>query len=316
MTTHTIEAYRKVVHYLNDQKIEYHTYQLKKDKAFRVVLRHLHYTVPPEMIKEELQQIGFNVRNVTNIRHPVHKNPLPLFYVDLEPDTHNKNIFNVTGLLNTIIKVEEPYKTKEIAQCKRCQQYGHTRAYCHVAPRCVKCAGPHLWENCSKSPDTPPTCALCSGAHSSAFRGCEVHKELQRVRREREIARGHLPSRGHHPQPPQTSAFKDFPALPQTARQRPQQPQNRPQLQQQSHLQQQSQPQQQPFNQPATRGLSYSEITRSYSPYSPLPPQPPSTQPDITTVLNSFFQRFESLLTPLVNLLNTLVSQLLPRLNP
>lgn len=28
-----------------------------------------------------------------------HKNPLPLYYIVLEPDIHNQNILNVTGLL-------------------------------------------------------------------------------------------------------------------------------------------------------------------------------------------------------------------------
>lgn len=311
VSTNTSEAYRAVVHYLNQNNIEYHTYQLKKDKAFRVVLRHIHHSVPPQEIQQELQYIGFKVRNITNVRHPLNKNPLPLFFVDLEPDSNNKNIFNVTRLLNTVVKVEEPHKTKEIVQCKRCQQYGHTRAYCHVAPRCVKCAGPHLWDQCNKPPDTAPTCALCFGPHSASFRGCEVHKELQRIQRERQIARGQrTPSRAPAPIS-KIPTQRDFPTLQQTTVQGP-------------PLQQQL-PQQRRSYQPTTRGLPYSEVVRSHPSHqhslhthqNSLPSQLPNSQPDnITTVLNSFFQRFESLLTPLVSLLNTLITQLLPCLKP
>ena len=43
--------------------------------------------------------------------------------------------------MNSIVKIEPPFiKKKEIAQCKRCQRYGHTQKYCNHDHRCVKCA--------------------------------------------------------------------------------------------------------------------------------------------------------------------------------
>ncbi|XP_024082360.1 uncharacterized protein LOC112126789 [Cimex lectularius] len=59
----SVDAYRTIIRYLKTQKAEYHTYQLQEDKAFRVVMRHLHYSTPPELIKEELENIGYNVRS-------------------------------------------------------------------------------------------------------------------------------------------------------------------------------------------------------------------------------------------------------------
>jgi hypothetical protein len=32
---------------------------------------------------------------------------------------------------NSSIRVEEPYRRKDIVQCQRCQNYGHTRSYCN-----------------------------------------------------------------------------------------------------------------------------------------------------------------------------------------
>ncbi|KAK9511603.1 hypothetical protein O3M35_000227 [Rhynocoris fuscipes] len=211
ISTNQSDDYRKVVHFLQQNHTEYHTYQMKEEKAFRVVFRNLHHTIPTEDIKQELIELGFRVRNVSNIKHPELKTPLPLFFIDLEPDSSkNQEIFKIRHILNCIIKVEEPYRTKEIVQCKRCQQYGHTRGYCHVAPRCVKCAGPHFWEQCNKSTETSATCALCNGNHPANYRGCETHKNLQRIRREREQARGVLQPTRRQPPPPPLTSYPDI----------------------------------------------------------------------------------------------------------
>jgi len=47
---------------------------------------------------------------VTNIKHCQSKISLPLFFVDLATETISKEIFDITSLLNTKIKVEEPHK--------------------------------------------------------------------------------------------------------------------------------------------------------------------------------------------------------------
>jgi hypothetical protein len=81
---------------------------LKEDKPYRVVLRNLHHSIPVEDIKEDLQKEGFKARNITNITHRVTKLPLPMFYVDLEPASNNKDIYNLRFLNNLVIKVDPP----------------------------------------------------------------------------------------------------------------------------------------------------------------------------------------------------------------
>lgn len=44
--------------------------------------------------------------------------PLSLFFVDLEPNSANKNIFNIEYLLNAKITFEPPLKKPDIVQCK------------------------------------------------------------------------------------------------------------------------------------------------------------------------------------------------------
>lgn len=133
------ESYRTLVRYLKEENAEFHTYQLKEDKPIRVVIRNLHPSTQTELIKEELEVRLFEVRRVTNVLHRITKLQLPLFFVDLEPTPKSSEIFQLSSLLHTKIKIEEPYKPKSISQCNNCQEYGHTKTYCGYPARCVRC---------------------------------------------------------------------------------------------------------------------------------------------------------------------------------
>ena len=76
----TVEGYRKAIHILQEYKYEYHTYQLKSEKSFRVVVRHLHPTTSIDLIREDLKSKGFEARNICNVKHPRTKTPLSLFF--------------------------------------------------------------------------------------------------------------------------------------------------------------------------------------------------------------------------------------------
>lgn len=104
------DSYRKIIHMLNEEKASYHTYQLKQQRAYRIVLRSLHPSTPLEDIKNAISELGHQVRNVSNIRNNKTKTPLPLFFVDLEPSPNNKDIYKIDLLLNAKIKIEPPKK--------------------------------------------------------------------------------------------------------------------------------------------------------------------------------------------------------------
>ena len=121
------EAYRKLTKILRALKANFHTYQLKEERTFRVVLRNIHHSADIEELKTELSKLGHEVINVSNIRHRVTKDPLSLFFIDLKQKPNNKEIYNTSRLMNAIVKFEPPQIKKEIVQCKRCQRYGHTQ---------------------------------------------------------------------------------------------------------------------------------------------------------------------------------------------
>lgn len=163
--------------------MQYYTYQLKENRAYRVVIRHLHPTTPESIIKSEIDELGFTVRSVCNMLHPRTKKPLPLFFVDLEPAINNKDIFSIKTLAYTRVAIEEPHKKQEIVQCQNCQGYNHTRSFCTLKPTCVKCAGPHATAQCSKTVDQPPLCVHCRDPHPANYKGCSFYQFLKERRR-------------------------------------------------------------------------------------------------------------------------------------
>ena len=125
------DAYKKLTKLLKTLNANFHTYQLKQERPFRVVLRNIHHSADLGELKFELLKYGHGVTNISNIRHRITKNPLSPFFIDIKQKENNKEIYNVNWLMNSIVKFKPPLVKKEIVQCKRCQRYGHTQKYCN-----------------------------------------------------------------------------------------------------------------------------------------------------------------------------------------
>lgn len=174
------ELYSSVINSLTEKSTKFHTYQLKENRAFRVVLRHVHHTTDIEEIKKEFQLIGHSVRNIHVVIQRGTKLPLPMFYVDLEPSPNNKDIYNIDLFMNLKVKIEPPRQKREIVQCTKCQRYGHTKHFCFNNARCVKCVGNHATESCKRdNTNEQVQCVLCNGNHPANYKGCEIYKQLQ-----------------------------------------------------------------------------------------------------------------------------------------
>ncbi|KAF0750084.1 Uncharacterized protein FWK35_00032418 [Aphis craccivora] len=181
--TFSSDSYTSVIKYLKEEAVSFHSYQPKENKPYRIVIRNLHPTTDVNYISKELLELGFQVKNITNVLHKSTKTPLPLFFIDLEQSESNQDIFKLTLLCYSKVKVETPHVIKEIPQCQRCQSYGHTRSYCFHNPRCVRCGNNHESTQCKKDRSEPAKCALCGGSHPANYRGCQTHKDLLKHRK-------------------------------------------------------------------------------------------------------------------------------------
>lgn len=173
-----VESYRTLVRYFSTQGIEFYSYQLKCDRAFKVVLRGMHPSAEIHDIKAALEEKNFEVRNIMNIKHHRTGNALPLFFVDLEPKLDNKRIYEIKDLLYTKISFESPRPRFDPVQCKRCQSFGHTKKYCTRAKVCVRCAEGHDSSTCKKR-DEERHCVLCDGNHAANYRGCVEYRKYR-----------------------------------------------------------------------------------------------------------------------------------------
>lgn len=292
--TFTADGYRAVVKYLKDKNAKFHTYQLTTEKPVRAVIRHLHQTLQPETIKEALEDLGYNVKNVAPVlsKFGEVRKPLPIFFVDLDPTSESsKDIFKLQTLLYTRIKVEEPRKKTEIIQCHRCQQYRHSKGYCNHSPRCVKCAGEHLTSECKKNLSIPPKCALCGGAHPANYKGCSVHLELQKLTKN-DKKPWNQPQRKNiyvqaPPPPPLTTSFADVASGRKSI--------NHTQASFQDDL--------------LSAKESPPELINPKSRGQHIPVIPPPSQ-SFDLILSKFLNDFQTLIKPMVDLLTPLISLL------
>jgi hypothetical protein len=108
LTCKTPDTYRNLIKLFKEKEICYHTYQLKEERAYRVVLKYLHNTTEVEDIRQELFALGHVARNIVNVYDRLTKEPLNLFFIDLEPAMNNKGIYNITTIQNKIIHLEPP----------------------------------------------------------------------------------------------------------------------------------------------------------------------------------------------------------------
>ncbi|GAB0087437.1 uncharacterized protein DMENIID0001_017390 [Sergentomyia squamirostris] len=176
----TIDLYRSVLKALQEKGTQLHSYQIKSERTFRVVLRNLHHSTDLTELKKQLAEKGHTVVNIHNVKHRISKQPLPIFYVNLTPNSNNSEIYKITTLVNCVVKFEAPHTKKVVPQCTRCQSFLHTKAFCCKLPRCVKCPGSHMTSDCNrKVKDNNVKCVNCGGDHPANYKGCPSYKSLR-----------------------------------------------------------------------------------------------------------------------------------------
>lgn len=174
------DAYKKIITLIRESGLIGHTFNKKDERCFRVAIKNLHHSTPISAIKEELEKTGNVVQGaIINAKYGPEKLPTSTFFANFIPGPKNKLIKDIKYICNQSVVIEDPKKKKEIAQCQRCQQYGHTKNYCMRPYRCVKCAQSHKTSDCPKKDrSTPAKCALCQGAHPANYKGCQVYIEI------------------------------------------------------------------------------------------------------------------------------------------
>ena len=175
------EIYKQIIALVRENELIGHTFNLKGQRCYRVVIKNLHHTTPHEAIIEAIENTGNMVSGeIINARAGPEKKPTSTFFVNITPGPDNKSVKDIKVIHHQVVTIEDPRKRKTVVQCQRCQQYGHSKNYCLRPYRCVKCGQSHKTSECTKvDRNTPATCALCFGPHPANYKGCQVYKEIQ-----------------------------------------------------------------------------------------------------------------------------------------
>lgn len=177
INTTSIDDFRNLTKFYDQNEINYHTFQSPNESNLSVIVRNVPLSLTEDEIKNELQQ-NYSVVKVVRLLNK-DKRPMPLVAVELKNNEENKEIFNLYKLFYSIVSVEPRRKNRDIPQCTNCQRYGHTKNYCKLAARCVKCTGDHHYSKCDKLKTDKPTCVNCGLEHTANYKKCDYYKDIK-----------------------------------------------------------------------------------------------------------------------------------------
>lgn len=185
INTKSIEDFRSVRSILEQSNAEHHTFTPKQEQNNNIVLRHLDSSYDENDITEAINMLALDIIIEKIMKLPTQSNNLWL--IQLKAGSNAKQLLDQHYLLHQKVRFEWK-KRNDIAQCKNCQQIGHTARNCKHKYRCVKCKDDHRPGMCPRTNNkhltetTLPSCVNCNADdHPANFRGCPYFaKAIQR----------------------------------------------------------------------------------------------------------------------------------------
>jgi hypothetical protein len=207
LKTSTPEDFQKTKNFLRQAGVAFHSFTPKGETDVKVVLKGLPHAFPAADVASALQEQGFKPSFVRPLKGRNGRG-LDMFLVQFPRSEMSESIYAITNLMFVTVKIEA-FRTRPgtVAQCFKCQRFGHSSINCGHAARCVKCSEEHLANECPRernSSTVQPKCCNCKGEHTANYGGCSAHKNAQK--RKKQFNKKLLPgavelSGAHKPQP-------------------------------------------------------------------------------------------------------------------
>lgn len=162
---HEYGKYKILLRELTANNLQCHTYTPAEEKTHGFVIRGLDSNPEPEEIQESLNtehklEITKVYKMKTNFR--------PLFLVITNKEVNLRFLQeNIKYVCRTRIKWERHVNSKQITQCRRCQEWGHATSNCFATPRCAHCAAEHWTHQCTTKENSK--CVNCDREGHKAF---------------------------------------------------------------------------------------------------------------------------------------------------
>lgn len=171
------DTYRKLVAYLESRKYSFYSFALKDTQGPKFVMMNIEYYVSTAEIKEELAHLGFKIKSIFAMWNR-NKTPLNMFKIELDPSSgedETNRFLELNLFMQRSIKIEIAKRRTEPIQCTNCNEFGHSKSYCHLENICVFCAGHHDSKSCDTA-NTDRKCSNCGEQHTANYKGCMIYK--------------------------------------------------------------------------------------------------------------------------------------------
>jgi len=178
-----MDDYMRLRAALQEQKTGYYTYASRSERTKKLVL----VGMPPldeEEITQAIKEKHPGFIRMSKMKTRGNRRTI-LYLVYFSAQTNIGLVKQTKELLYCKVSWEHYRKGRDIAQCRRCQNFGHGSSNCQLQPRCVKCTGSHLTKDCTKKDDEPAECTNCQGAHTAASTDCPAYLRLLESKRTR-----------------------------------------------------------------------------------------------------------------------------------
>lgn len=169
--TTTMEARKTIMDQLITDGIYFYTHTPKNEKFYKTVMKAAHFTTEEEIVETLSESLS---NPFTCIKLKARNSRSHSFLISTQSHEDYEKLNKIKTLDHINIKWEIYNKKNLVSQCHRCQAFGHGSGQCHMPPKCVKCAEPHLTEN-HQGPETNPKCANCQGEHTANHRECPTY---------------------------------------------------------------------------------------------------------------------------------------------
>ncbi|GIY28270.1 RNA-directed DNA polymerase from mobile element jockey [Caerostris darwini] len=206
LQTNCDDDFRKLTKFMDDRGLDYKSYSLREERPIKVVIRGLPASTNISNILKELAEEGFELTKITRLSKYRTKEPMPLFYAQVKKNPLADAIYNVTEILGAQVCIEAYRGRPGPSQCWNCQGYFHSSEVCHLPTRCVRCAGTHKAEHCTRPSDQAPTCVNCGGDHAANWRGCPRCPGSKNKNRKLKVQK----KKPHLPAPPPRPVSHEF----------------------------------------------------------------------------------------------------------
>ncbi|KAL7730566.1 hypothetical protein ACLKA6_000561 [Drosophila palustris] len=149
----TSDVYRHIINVLKlDNTFRYNTYQLREDRSFRVVVRGLHSSTPPQRIRNELTELGYTPAYICHNIEQIRFNVLANTSTCKQPASQQELPYILCNFFVYVLAHNQQQQqlgdhsaTYNGHQHTICQYVHNNRTLCiiHTMHRDLQCAGTH-----------------------------------------------------------------------------------------------------------------------------------------------------------------------------